>query len=82
MAKFSIGDTVRISDKGKQEYDNADDNPYDVTGTVTLVVCENTDRAALSLFEILLADTGLTINVTWLNGKTNCYREDELDIVA
>lgn len=74
MNKLRVGDVVRISDVGRQEYPNSQRNPYHLTGIVT-------DTEAYSDHGYHTSDHGYHTTVTWSNDEWNSYRDGELELV-
>ena len=82
MAKFQVGDRVRLSQLGKNTYTDTDTNPFDVEGVI------RKDREADDalkrdpLYYIFVEGMGMRWEVNWPNGTSNSYADEDLDIVA
>lgn len=64
---MKIGDTVKMSAKGKEAYRDTSNNPHDLQGELT---------------KPLSSTTKFRYKVKWSNGSTNSYREGELELVT
>lgn len=82
MAKFKAGDKVRLSQVGVNTYPMKDSNPRDVEGVVRKDREADDTLKSDPLYFFIVEAMEMRWEVTWPNGTSNSYADEDLDLVA